>query len=127
VPDQCECGIRFVVMRPAAPARAQHGATFPDSSSENAPTAGLNDDRTLSRREKVAHPQDEYEAASGIRLQLRLVELSRSQVPRTFDNGDDFIIGCVCARTRNRQDSHLSIHLPFARIAEKVRSLSPSV
>jgi hypothetical protein len=93
-----------------------------------APTAGLNDDRTLSRREKMWHIRRyEYEAASGIRLQLRLVEsLSDPQVPRTFDNGDDFIIRMrMCEDSGTARDFHpVDPVSSFARIAEKVRSLS---
>jgi len=71
---------------------------------KHAVTAGLNDDGALSRSEKVRHiRRNEYEAASGIGVQLRLVEpLSNPQVPRTLDNGDDFVIRmrvCEDART----------------------------
>jgi hypothetical protein len=95
---------------------------------KHAPAAGLNDDRTLSRSEKMRHiRRNEYEAASGIRLELRLVEpLSNPQVPRTFDNGDDFIVRMrMCEDSRTARDSHpVDPISPFARIAAKVRSLS---
>ena len=56
--------------------------------------ADLNDDGAFPRSEKVRHIRgNDYEAASGIGLQLTLVEaVSDPQVPRTFDHRDDFVI-----------------------------------
>src|SRR5262249_10326194 len=61
---------------------------------KDAATADLNDHGILLRSEKVRHVRRNHdEAASRIRRQLRLVErVSNSQVPRTVDDGDDFVM-----------------------------------
>src|SRR4029450_3540927 len=75
---------------------------------KHASAADLDDDGALSRREKMRHiRRNASEAASGIRRELRLVELlSNSQVPRTFDHGDDFIVRMrMCENSRTAGDS----------------------
>src|SRR4029079_12498804 len=94
---------------------------------EDAPTARLNDHRALFRREKMRHVRgNDDEAAGGIGLELRLVELcAKPQVPRAFDDRDDLLV-----RMRVREDPRAARDFhsidpvsAIARIAEKVRAL----
>ncbi len=105
------------------------GRPFHVARPKYAVTAHLNDDRTLSRREKMWHiRRNDYEAASGIGLQRCFVEpVPNPQVPRTFDHGEHLVIWMrVGEDARATGDSHpVDPVSTLGRIADEVGALPP--
>lgn len=106
----------------------REGLLFQVFRAKYAVAAGLDNDGTLPRREKVWHiRRNDYEAASGIGLQLCLVEpFPNPQVPCAFDHGDDFVIRMSMGEDAAATGEFHPVDpvSAFARIAAKVRPLS---